>query len=246
MPPPGPARDERRLLGLLNQERSAGGLDELRWHAGLARLARAHAADMKRSGRTGHRSSVDGADFTERLARSGIRAAGLAENVAFARDIRSVHDGLMLSPGHRANILNGALTAVGIGIVADREGRGVYVVEDFVSLMDSLDDAQAAERVRRAVKAAAPGLGEDAELSRRLAVRVKALAVADSVDVADLPLEGPLWVVAFTATDPGTLPDAVRRKVGSARAFGLAVAFHKTPTYPLGVYWVLLGLHGSF
>ena len=56
------------------------------------------------------------------LKRCKLRTVG--ENVAVGyRNGRSVTQGWMGSPGHRANILNGSFRSVGMGAVQDRAGR---------------------------------------------------------------------------------------------------------------------------
>ena len=57
-----------------------------------------------------------------------FRAAG--ENLALAPTVDVAHDGLMNSPGHRANILNPAFHRVGIG-VADGGMHGKMFTQNF-------------------------------------------------------------------------------------------------------------------
>jgi len=47
----------------------------------------------------------------------GITYRYAAENLALHPSVESAHQGLMNSPGHRANILNPNLTEIGIGII---------------------------------------------------------------------------------------------------------------------------------
>src|SRR5471032_3539368 len=59
-----------------------------------------------------HQFSHDGYD----QAFNGLRYRSMGENLAMGnQDPRRVHDQLMNSPGHRANILKPAFRAVGIG-----------------------------------------------------------------------------------------------------------------------------------
>ena len=241
-----PGSEEARLLALVNQERVDRRLAPLRWDETLARLAREHAEDMRRSGTVSHHSSSDGADFTERLARTSLRASASAENVALDRDVQRAHRGLMGSRGHRANILNPGLTAIGIGL-ARGEGRRVYVVEDFATLMDNLTDAEAAGRVRAALARSrrrfslAP-LEEDARLSRRLVLAARSLSEADSVESDPDVGFASGWTFTYTSFDLDQLPEGVASKLRKARAYALGTAFARTRTYPMGAYWVVLAL----
>ena len=244
-----PGADEATLLGLVNAERAAHHLASLRWDPDLAMLARLHAADMRGAGRISHHSTADGADFSARLARTDYRASAAAENVALDNDVAHAHRGLMNSPGHRANILNPELTAIGIGIVKSRDGE-IYLVEDFATTLAGLTDDEAAGRVRAALaearrRAKAAPLEEDREVSRRLAGVVEHLVAADSVraDTAGGFNEG--WVFTYTSMDPSSLPKDAAARTARARGYALAVAFRKTRSYPFGTWWIVLALNGA-
>ncbi|HET9480607.1 MAG TPA: CAP domain-containing protein [Candidatus Polarisedimenticolia bacterium] len=242
----GPTGDEARLLELLNTERAGRGRPRLIWNAHLTRLARAHVADMRRMGRATHDSSKDGAGFTERLIRSGGRAASAAENVAFAENVQSAHRGLMRSPGHRKNILDGKLTHVGLAVLSDVSGW-VYVVQDFAALLPDLDDRQVVESVRQAIGRARKGaaITEDRELSRKLAAELAGLMKADSVKADARLLRGTGWISCYTTMDPDELPAEAARRARGARGFALAAAFGRTPSNRLGAWWVLLALENA-
>ncbi len=245
----GPDADEARLLDLLNAERKARRLAPLSWEPTLARLARDHAADMARAGKASHHSTGDGADFAARLRRTDLAVRALAENVAVDRDVAAAHRSLMASPGHRDNILNPDLTAVGIGIVAGREAPSVYVAEDFAAPLSILSASQALGRLRDGLatarrRAGGPPLEEDASLSRRLSGVVERLAAADSVKADKDALAGPGWVFCYTAHDPAEIPDSVRKTLARARSYGIGVTFRRTPSYPFGTWWVVVALNG--
>jgi uncharacterized protein YkwD len=245
----GPDADEVRLLDLLNAERKARRLSQLSWEPTLARLARDHAADMARAGKASHHSTGDGADFAERLRRTDLAVRALAENVAVDRDVASAHRSLMASPGHRENILNPDLTAVGIGIVAAGEAASVYVAEDFAAPLPIMSGEKAAARLRDALAAARSAGGtspleEDASLSRRLSTVVETLAAADSVEADTDVLAGPGWIFCYTTHDPAEIPDKVRKALPRARSYGIGVTFGRTPSYPFGTWWVVVAMNG--
>jgi uncharacterized protein YkwD len=64
---------------------------------------------------------VNGSPF-DRLARAGIAYAASGENLAYAPSVELAHQGLMASPGHRANMLEPAYSRVGIGV----QNAGLY------------------------------------------------------------------------------------------------------------------------
>ena len=63
-----------------------------------------------------------------RTARLGYLSAG--ENLALAPTLAGAHQGLMLSPGHRANILRPQFGRLGIGIL-DGGAQGLMVTQNF-------------------------------------------------------------------------------------------------------------------
>jgi hypothetical protein len=75
-------------------------------------------------------------DLKERLAEAGARFSMIAENIAFGPNSQTIHTGWMNSPGHRGNILNPNLTAVGIAAV--RGSAGLFAVQDFSLLVTVL------------------------------------------------------------------------------------------------------------
>lgn len=103
------------LLRLLNAERQRIGLLPLTSDPQLERLATNHSRDMLALGYFGH-VSPSGNDLTSRLTASGVFTDRAAENLVRASTSRRAHARLMESPSHRANILDPALTHVGVGL----------------------------------------------------------------------------------------------------------------------------------
>jgi uncharacterized protein YkwD/uncharacterized membrane protein required for colicin V production len=122
---------EREMLELVNAERAAAGLDPVEPDAELAGVARAHAAEMFRLGYFAHESPVTGHPG-DRLAAADVAAIASGENLAYAPTLRVAHEGLMNSPGHRANILNPVYTRLGVGVVRS-ENRGIMFVQEFAA-----------------------------------------------------------------------------------------------------------------
>lgn len=243
----GPARPEARMLELINTERARHRLRPLGWNDDLGNLARGHARDMQRAGCLSHLSPQDGADYPERLVRADLVALEAAENIALGRDVRDAHDGLMRSPGHRANILSPDLREVGIGVVRDRPGQAVYVCQDFATLIPLLSDGEAMKRLREALRKTWQAAGraapsESVELSARLALAVEQMIKNDQVSTRQMSVPGPSWVYAYTTADPGDLPREVHAHAGRSRGYGGAVTFRRTASLPLGLYWVALAL----
>ena len=155
---PAPAVDriaaiESIVLDLTNVQRRRAGLPPFAPDRGLAAAARRHSADMARRNYFDH--ATRGGGFDTRIRAAGVNAMALAENIAMQPVVRSFTYGAagvisedraddaslatdavanwMKSPGHRRNILNGGLTAIGVGVaMGDRGGVPyAYLTQDF-------------------------------------------------------------------------------------------------------------------
>lgn len=126
-----PARPdlEQKMLGLVNKERAKAGLTPLAADTALRTVARKHAADMFARGYFSHFTPEHTSPF-DRINAARIRYLAAGENLALAPDLVLAHQGLMKSPGHRANILHRAFGRVGIGIL-DGGVYGVMVTQNF-------------------------------------------------------------------------------------------------------------------
>ncbi len=122
---------EARMFELLNQERVRAGLEPLVRDAGIDEVARAHSVDMLQQGYFAH-EAPDGRTPFDRMRQAGIQFTAAGENLALAPTAALAHQGLMDSPGHRANILSPAFRRVGIG-AARADGRGRMFTQDFAN-----------------------------------------------------------------------------------------------------------------
>ncbi len=105
---------EDRMIELVNEERERAGLLALTVDPTIRDVARAYSVDMFRRGYFSH-VDLDGATPFDRMRRGGVRFSGAGENLALAPTVEVAHQGLMNSPGHRANILNARFRRIGIG-----------------------------------------------------------------------------------------------------------------------------------
>ncbi|QHJ00216.1 hypothetical protein GT347_20870 [Xylophilus rhododendri] len=120
---------EAQMLELLNAERERAGLRPLAADPDTVEVSRAHGRDMFARHYFSH-ETPEGATPFDRLRQAGIRFRAAGENLALAPTLERAHQGLMDSPGHRANILNPLFGRVGIGIV-DGGRHGLIVTQTF-------------------------------------------------------------------------------------------------------------------
>lgn len=108
---------ESQVVNIVNRERTQRGLKPLTSNWQLARVARYKSEDMYRNNYFSHQSPVYGSPF-DMLRSFGIRFTAAAENIAKGQTTaQSVMNTWMNSAGHRANILNGNFTEIGVGYV---------------------------------------------------------------------------------------------------------------------------------
>lgn len=122
------SEDEQILFDSVNRERAAQSLPALHWDETLAAAARKHANRMAFYNLVEHQLTGE-PDLQARLTEAGARFGGFAENIAVAANAAIIHSGWMDSPGHRKNILNPDLNAIGIAAV--RASGGLFAVQDF-------------------------------------------------------------------------------------------------------------------
>ena len=80
-------------------------------------MARTKSQDMRDKGYFSHTSPTYGSPF-DMMKQFGISYRTAGENIAMGYSTpQAVVTGWMNSPGHRANILNGAFTEIGVGYV---------------------------------------------------------------------------------------------------------------------------------
>jgi len=130
---------ESEVFDLVNQEREAAGVNPLSWSDALYEMAKAHSNDMCDRGFFSH-VNPEGEDPSAR-GQAGHAGSytftpcvpspfyGVAENIAMGYSTAAqVMEGWMNSPGHRANILNGGYTHIGVGVC---DGCGKHWTQNF-------------------------------------------------------------------------------------------------------------------
>lgn len=124
--------DEQAFLGLINQYRAQNGLASLSISTGLTRMSTWHATDMATKNYFSHTDSL-GRSFGTRLSQCDASGGSAGENIAAGyQTAQDVFNGWKNSPGHNANMLNGAYRYIGIARVTGGS-YGVYWVTDLSS-----------------------------------------------------------------------------------------------------------------
>lgn len=120
---------EAEMLVMVNEERKKAGLQPLRADPELTTVARSHSNDMFSRGYFSH-YTPEKKDPFDRMKAAKVRFLSAGENLALGQTLEICHEGLMNSPGHRANILHPAFGRVGIGIL-DGGIYGIMISQEF-------------------------------------------------------------------------------------------------------------------
>jgi len=228
---------------MTNRDRAEAGLPELEWNEWLAQAARKHAMEMVRRGRLSHQFPGE-PGLRDRIAATSIRFDASAENVALGPTTAGINRDWMLSPGHRANILDPNYNAIGVAVV--RSGDELYAVTDFAHSVPTLSAADVEGAVAAAVNQARaqkhlPPLAwrQDSEL-RHYACE---MAKNDRVNAnALLGRANVTASLAFNDIDPAHFASRFRNlaNVATSKAFAVGACFARTNTYPEGTNWIVV------
>lgn len=120
---------EAQMLVLVNEERTKRGLPAVKADPEMTRVARAHSVDMFNRGYFSH-YTPERKDPFDRMKKANVKFLTAGENLALGRTLKICHEGLMNSPGHKANILNPAFGRLGIGIM-DGGIYGLMISQEF-------------------------------------------------------------------------------------------------------------------
>jgi uncharacterized protein YkwD len=237
---------EQQLLDLANQARVQAGAPALTVDAGLSRAARAHAEEMFAARQLSHQFEGE-PSLPQRLGnatRTNLDQEG--ENVALDMDAADGHKHLMLSPPHRANLLNPAYNVIGLGVV--RGGGRLYIVQDFGHALPNFSAAEVKDRITAMVVQARHQANQPDLARRDLPAADDAacsMAHADKLGTSPVhQLAQRYTVLTYTSVHPETLPANAGRVFSShnLRSFSVGTCYARTETYPTGVYWVVLSL----
>lgn len=237
---------EQRLLALANEARHRAGAPPLTLDAGLSEAARIHAQAMLEAGQLSHQFPGESTLPQRLAATTNLQLDQAGENVALDYDAEQGHEHLMLSPPHRANLLNPVFNVVGLGVV--RSGDRLYIVQDFGHALPTYSAEEIKARISASVNRLRQRSGQP-ELPRSDLLNADAaacsMAQADKLGTAPVrKLAEKATVLTYTSLRPETLPSGTAHAVLSRNVHSLSVGvcYSRTETYPTGVYWIVLSL----
>lgn len=243
---------EQLLLQLANQARSQAGVLALKLDPGLCRAAQAHAINMLRAHQLSHQFAGEPSLPQRLAAATQIQLDQEAENVALDYDPEDGHQHLMMSPPHRANLLNPVYNVIGIGVV--HAGDRIYIVQDFARALPTYSVPEFKDQIAVAIsrarhQARQPDLARLSLLNKDLPGAddvACSMAKADKLETSAVhQLAQHYIVLMYTTTYPGTIPSSAAQVFSTQglHRFSLGACYARTETYPTGVYWVFAAVN---
>jgi hypothetical protein len=237
------AAGEQQLVDLINQARTARGLNPLVVDERLTEAARKHTQLMVQHSQLAHEFEGEPSPQS-RVNNEGLSSDAEGENVDLNQTIAGAHDALMKSPPHRANILDPDYNSIGVGVV--RAGGNVWVTEDFARRLPQLSESQAERTVQNAIdhNEKARGFGEPVRQPlTQLRHMACDMALNDDLNLAPAShLTGVHQVFAWTAGDPAKLPKGMDSMLtsGLKGGYSLGSCFAPSVSHPGGIYWLVM------
>ena len=199
-----PSVGEQYLLSAANADRASRGLGALHRDPRLELAARLHAYEMVKHGDISHQFAGE-QDLAARAGQAGAHFSLITENVAEAPNAAQIHDLWMQSAGHRANLLDPKVDAVGIAVIRDR-GQ-FYAVEDFGRTVETLSLEQQEATVGGLLAQRGLSLTRDRGEARQTCEMETGFAGGRQ----------PWFVMRYTSADIGELPPELTSRLASGK-----------------------------
>ncbi|HEY1731821.1 MAG TPA: CAP domain-containing protein [Terriglobales bacterium] len=237
------AAGETQLVDLINQARTAQGLNPLVIDERLTAAARKHTQLMVQHSTLSHQFEGEPSPET-RTSNEGLPSDSEGENVDMNQSIEGAHDALMHSPPHRANILDPDYNVVGVGVI--HADGSVWVTEDFARRLPQLSESQAESAVQTAIEHYERTRGPVAPVRQPLTqLRHMAcdMALNDDLNLTRAShVSGVHQSFAWTAGDPAKLPKGIDSMLstGLKSGYSLGACFAPSVSHPGGIYWLVM------
>ena len=210
-----PSPAEQLLFDSVNRERAAANLSPLQWDSSLAAAARLHAQRMQDADNLSHQLPRE-PDLKTRAAEAGASFSKVAENIARGQVAGEIHAEWMHSPGHRGNILDPQVNAIGISVVQRKEV--LFAVEDFSRAVTALSLPQQEARVAELLRATGLKISGDFASARKSCESDKFLTE-----------RRPVFIARFQTSDLSRLPEQLQHRIRSGGYRSAAVGACELP-----------------
>ena len=240
-----------KVFSMANEMRVAAGVAPLQADEHINDAAALHVAEFAKAG-TPADQYKDEPWLLERLRIAQVRGGAAGEILMNAPDMDRLHDQLKANESVRKTLLNPKFTFA--GFAAQRSGPSIYVVGDFLQLLENLSMEQLEDLVVEVVQ-------HRREAMKIVPFRVVPLrqlhglacemAKKDSLKITPVdPYLGKyigapsqdFRALTFTTPDPRNLANSIQGPASDPKlnVLSVGVCFGSTRTYPTGTYWIAM------
>jgi uncharacterized protein YkwD len=201
---------EQYLLAAANQERANRGLPPLHLDPVLTQASVFHAREMAQHADISHQFP-DEPELADRGANAGARFSLISENVGEAPSSVIIQNLWMHSEGHRANLLDPNVDAIGIAIVTrDHE---LFAVEDFARTVETLSLSQQEHTVADVIAQSGLQVAGTTDDARQTCVMSTGYAGP----------RRPWYIMRYTAGSLNEIPTSLKARLTSGKYHQAAV-----------------------
>ncbi|MGL6187277.1 MAG: CAP domain-containing protein [Clostridium chrysemydis] len=125
---------ESEIINIVNSERAKAGKKALSYNATMQSYGRQKSKDMAINNYFSHEDLSNRTEY-DKMKSNGVKINAWGENIAYMSNrspevlAREFMNNWMNSPGHRANILSGNFTGIGVGVY--KSGDKIYATQEF-------------------------------------------------------------------------------------------------------------------
>ncbi|MGB9236918.1 MAG: hypothetical protein WCC04_21110 [Terriglobales bacterium] len=246
-----------QVFSMVNQMRVAAGVPLLKQDQHIGEAATFHVIEFAKREMPADQYA-DEPWLSERLRMAEVRSGMAGELLLRAREVQQIPDKLKDDETLQKIFLNPKFTLA--GFAAMRSGPWLYIVGDFVQLLDNLSIGEVEDLVvdtvqhRRTAKKITPF-----KVVPMLPLRAVAcdMAKKDSLTVTPLnpytaadnmtPRSKSFRMLSLATPDPRLLSNDVQGPTNDPKinALSVGVCFARSKTYPTGTYWIALEFYNA-
>lgn len=230
---------EREMLSLINDSRKEHGLYLLEYSSEMALIALDHSSDMMENYFVSHNSSDKRTTGDRILECTSLFILAYGENVARDESIESAHRELMLSDGHRKNILSADYTHVGIGIKKSSDGL-FYITEKFIRLpvITEFSKMKALILSNQFIKLSLEYEAELEAIARTMVMEF--IKKGSPPKIPSIPGYRKISQMSYKGSDIEETLDDVLKEARQYHRFGFFGQFNKNPGELAGLYCIFI------
>jgi len=244
-----------KVFSMANAMRVAAGVAPLQADQRISDAATLHVIEFAKAGTPADQYG-DEPWLLERLRMAEVRSGAAGEILLKFADMDHLPDQMKANALMTKILLDPKFTLA--GFAATVNGPTIYVVGNFLQLLENLSIEQVEDLVvevvqqRRVAKKIMPFKvvpmhqlhGLACEMAKKDSLKVSPVSPYVGKFIVE-PSNGNFFTLTFVTSDPRNLPNSIQGPTGdpTLNALSVGVCFGTTHTYPSGMYWVAMEIY---